>query len=111
MIDFDKVKEAQARQGARRDGACDVGCAEDDADRALLVAAVPWLLTENARLTVKIAHLEQYERGDLIPGKVATANLAAAGRWILDAYEASAVLANDMGSNEIASAIRERGDR
>ena len=48
------------------------------------------------RLQTEIERLHQFERGDLIPGKVVSDNLAAAGKWIAEEREACAHVCETM---------------
>lgn len=109
MIGLDKIKEAstgEAEHAANiapdlRDewGRCD--CDRCIADRFMLAMAAP-------ALTAEIDRLQKYESGDLIPGKVVTDNLSAAGRWLEEERAACEQLARAWGSDHVAKAIRMR---
>ncbi len=107
---IDKIREAAAREEARTSDDFDDGDLQQVEDRALLLVAVPDLIRENERLAEvaairqgqikrqaeEIERLKQYECGDIIPGKVVSDNLAAAGRWIAQETERCAGICEAM---------------
>ncbi len=64
-------------------------CEECRVLRAELAGEIPDLLA-------RIRHLEAYERGDLVPGVVVSANLAAAKRWANEESEACARICDEV---------------
>ncbi len=90
-MDLTKIEAAQARRDAREHATAEGNAVpvfdmRGDEDRALLLDAVSDLLA-------RIRHLEAFERGDLVPGVVVSAHLAAAKRW---ADEACAPLCEEI---------------
>ena len=105
MIDFDKIKEAATRVSGEHEECL---CTMCTADRRFIASQVSALVAE-------IERLQKYERGELIPGKVVSDNLAAAQRWRAEAYEECVTIVEEMraayATSEIVAAIRERGAR